>query len=242
MRSSVPVNRIRSRLTYANVMSTIGVFLLIGTGAAFAAKQVLPKKSVGTKQLKSNAVTAAKIKKNAVTRVKIKKDAVDGSKIADGSVTGTEINAASTPFSRIVHEARGSGTVSVPTPGPVVYPLSNPTYTQEPERDDTFAGAVDVRFEPSCTPPRDAVAYLIVDPLAPNEKPDETNISAAGVFRDQTGATPSGRVNLGAYLNGVRFQQSTPSSHTLELIVVGSCDTGSGVVATSGAVDVIGTK
>jgi hypothetical protein len=60
---------IRKRLTYANVMSSIAVFLVLG-GAAFAASQ-LPKNSVGTKQLKKNSVTTAKIKNGAVTGSKV---------------------------------------------------------------------------------------------------------------------------------------------------------------------------
>jgi hypothetical protein len=52
--------RIRSHLTYANVVATLCLFLLVGGGAAFAATQ-LPKSSVGTRQLKKGAVTAAKI-------------------------------------------------------------------------------------------------------------------------------------------------------------------------------------
>ena len=66
----------RKRLTYANVMSSIAVFLILGGATAVAAGQ-LGKNSVGTKQLKQNAVTAAKLKKNAVT----------GAKIADGRST-----------------------------------------------------------------------------------------------------------------------------------------------------------
>lgn len=54
------MNQIRKRLTYANVMSSIAVFLVLG-GAAFAAVK-LPKNSVGTKQLKNNAVNSAKVK------------------------------------------------------------------------------------------------------------------------------------------------------------------------------------
>jgi hypothetical protein len=73
------------RITYANVMSTIAVFLLIAGGTAIAASKVA-KKSVGPGQLKASAVTAAKIKKNAVTGAKIKAGAVSGLKIADGSV------------------------------------------------------------------------------------------------------------------------------------------------------------
>ena len=65
------MKQIRQRLTYANVMSSIAVFLVLGGASALAASQ-LGKNSVGSKQLKKNAVTTAKIKKNAVTGAKIK--------------------------------------------------------------------------------------------------------------------------------------------------------------------------
>lgn len=64
------MQQIRKRLTYANVMSSLALFLVLAGGTAFAASQ-LGKNSVGTKQLKKNAVTAAKIKKGAVTGAKI---------------------------------------------------------------------------------------------------------------------------------------------------------------------------
>ncbi len=72
---------IRSKLTYANVMATIAVFIAIG-GSAYAATQ-LKKNSVGTKQIKNQAVTAAKIKNGAIT----------GAQVKNGSLTGTQINA-----------------------------------------------------------------------------------------------------------------------------------------------------
>jgi len=61
------VNHLRKRLTYANVMSSVAVFLALG-GAAFAAAQ-LPKNSVGTKQLKKNAVNSAKIKDSSLKAI-----------------------------------------------------------------------------------------------------------------------------------------------------------------------------
>jgi hypothetical protein len=79
------VKQIHKRLTYANVMSTIAVFLVLGGASALAASQ-LGKNSVGSKQLKKNAVTAAKIKNNAVTSAKIKNGAVSGAKINVGSL------------------------------------------------------------------------------------------------------------------------------------------------------------
>jgi hypothetical protein len=82
------LKHIRKRLTYANVMSSIAVFLVIGGGAAFAA---LGKNTVGTKQLKKNAVTTAKIKKNAVNAAKIKSGSVNAAKLANGSVLGEKL-------------------------------------------------------------------------------------------------------------------------------------------------------
>jgi hypothetical protein len=50
---------LRSRLTYANVISTLCLFLLLG-GGAYAASS-LPTNSVGPKQLRRRAVTPAKL-------------------------------------------------------------------------------------------------------------------------------------------------------------------------------------
>src|ERR1700742_4018459 len=60
---------LRRRLTYANVMSSIAVFLVVAGGTAFAASQ-LGKESVGTKQLKKEAVSLAKINAAAKTSLK----------------------------------------------------------------------------------------------------------------------------------------------------------------------------
>ncbi len=57
--------RLRSRLTYANVMATIGVFLALGGGAYAAIK--LPRNSVGPRQLQKNSVTGAKVKNGSLT-------------------------------------------------------------------------------------------------------------------------------------------------------------------------------
>jgi hypothetical protein len=54
------MKRLRSKLTYANVISTLCLFLLVGGGTAFAASQ-LGKNSVGSKQIKKEAVTPAKL-------------------------------------------------------------------------------------------------------------------------------------------------------------------------------------
>jgi hypothetical protein len=67
------MQRILGRLTYANVMATIAVFIALG-GAGYAATR-LPKNSVGTKQIKNGAVTGAKISLSTIGTVPSAKSA-----------------------------------------------------------------------------------------------------------------------------------------------------------------------
>jgi hypothetical protein len=60
---------LRGKLTYANVMATIAVFIALG-GSAYAATQ-LKKNSVGAKQLKKNAVSGAKVKDGSLSAADI---------------------------------------------------------------------------------------------------------------------------------------------------------------------------
>lgn len=54
------MHRILDRLTYANVVSSLCLLLLLGGGTAYAASK-LGKETVGTRQLKTEAVTPAKL-------------------------------------------------------------------------------------------------------------------------------------------------------------------------------------
>ncbi len=243
---------IRKRLTYANVVSTLALFLVLAGGAAWAAK--VPKKSVGPRQLKANAVTTAKIranaittrkiKRNAVANAKIKQNAVDSSKIADGSVAYGDLNSSSMPFSRIAFEARGTATVAITEAKPSIYPLANPNYTQEAGRDDSFVGALDVTFEPSCKAPRHVTAFALLDSPDPSELKTLTNVVAAGMAADETGTQPAQRVELGsAPFVGGGFQPTSPTAHRIDIVSVIECEGGGdGAKATFGAVDVIGVK
>jgi hypothetical protein len=58
------MKRFTPRLTYANVIATVALFVALG-GGAYAATQ-LPKNSVGPGQLKKEAVTGAKVKKGSL--------------------------------------------------------------------------------------------------------------------------------------------------------------------------------
>ena len=86
---------LRGKLTYANVISTLCLCLLVGGGTAFAATK-LAKNSVGTKQIKNNAITGAKIKKHAVTASKIAPGAISSVPTATNAVHATSADSAGT--------------------------------------------------------------------------------------------------------------------------------------------------
>ena len=79
------MKQIRRHLTYANVMSSLAVFMILGGATAFAATKI------GANQLKANSVKTGKIVKEAVTEGKIKNGAVTTGKIADLAVTTPKI-------------------------------------------------------------------------------------------------------------------------------------------------------
>jgi hypothetical protein len=250
------VKQIRQRLTYANVVSTLALVLVVGGATALAAK--VPKHSVGPHQLRSNSVTTPKIKANAVTTRKIKKNAVTTVKIKDGAikeeklnadavttakiagkaVTGAKIDAPTTPFGQIVQEVRGTSAKALPNKALTVYPLPGNTYSQEAGRDDTYVGALEVLFPESCSGVRSVRVGLLVDPLDPSA-PTTGEFVAEREFVN-TGTEPlTTRIDIGP---AASFQPQKSTSHSLYLAAVADCETGSGVTATFGGVDVIGTK
>lgn len=96
------MKRIRKRLTYANIMASLAVFLVLGgAGALAASKSAVPKNSVGTKQLRKNAVSAEKIKPEAITKQKLRTGAVTAEKLANNSVTAAKIADGSIEASKI---------------------------------------------------------------------------------------------------------------------------------------------
>lgn len=84
----------KPKLTYANVTSTLALFIALTGATAFAATK-LPDRSVGEFQLRPGAVTASKIRKNAITAPKIKAEAVKQGKIANSSITAAKLTASS---------------------------------------------------------------------------------------------------------------------------------------------------
>lgn len=108
------MKQVRKRLTYANVMSSLAVFLVIGGGVAFAAVN-LPPNSVGTPQIKRNAVKtgkvafeaikAGKLSKNAVPTNRVRDNAIATAKIADLAVTADKLGNESVTSAKLADES-----------------------------------------------------------------------------------------------------------------------------------------
>src|SRR3954451_12433380 len=79
-----PMNRLltraRARLTYANTMSTLAVFIALG-GTTYAAA-TLPRNSVGSAQLRSNSVGSSELRQGAVRSAEIRDRSVSLSDIS----------------------------------------------------------------------------------------------------------------------------------------------------------------
>ena len=78
------MRRLREHLTYANVMSSIAAFMAI-SGVAWAAT-ALPKNSVGSAQIKKNAVISSKIRNGQVQGVDAKANTFTGTQINEGTL------------------------------------------------------------------------------------------------------------------------------------------------------------
>jgi hypothetical protein len=98
--------KLRSRLTYANVMSTIAVFVAVSTGGAYAANTIfsadivdgevktpdLANAAVSGPKLKPSAVTTDRIAGGAVTTDRVKDNNLGGRDVLDNSLKGSDID------------------------------------------------------------------------------------------------------------------------------------------------------
>ncbi|HEX6781351.1 MAG TPA: hypothetical protein VF125_04890 [Solirubrobacterales bacterium] len=210
----------RPKLSYANVIATIALFVALG-GAAVAAG--LPKNSVGTNQLKRGAVSAAKIKRAAVTAGKIAPKAVVAgklganavlpgnlgngiittNKLSDGAVIAAKIKNGVVTTNKLNNGAvttakLGDGSVTLGKLADTVAPLlgtlkSGQTLRGVFDLGDTAAGAGDLT--------RGAVSFqfpLLNTPTVTVLKKGETSANCAGLGGGTTPAATGG--NLCVYV------------------------------------------
>jgi hypothetical protein len=139
--SPLEPNRMQSkhRLSYANVASTLAIFLALGGGAAYAANEIR------SGDIAPGAVRTADIHKRAVASGKLAVGAVRSNQIADGSVGSRQIGAAAVAPSNLEFPvfvaATPSGGSAPVTSGPDPYPIANGTWTQKPGQIQVLFGA-----------------------------------------------------------------------------------------------------
>ena len=127
-------------LTYANVVSTLALFLALSGGVVFAASKI------GTKSIERNAVTTGKIAPRSVTGKRIALNTVRSKLIAPQAVGSEQIASQAVgpdkqkfPVYFVTSPTGGSAPVSG---GPDPYPLEDATWTQDPGQVNVvFGGA-----------------------------------------------------------------------------------------------------
>jgi hypothetical protein len=126
------IERIRARLTYANVMATVAVFIALG-GSAVAGTVVITSNSqvasgtisghhppagahanvisgsINSQDLATGGVDTADLASGAVNGGRLAPNSVDGSKVRNGSLTGIDIDQSTLALKRSGFHFRGEG-------------------------------------------------------------------------------------------------------------------------------------
>ena len=79
------LRKLRSHLSYANVVATLALVLAVGGGTAYAAAKIR------SSDIGYHAVTASKLTFNAVTASKVKNSALSGKDLRDSSIATADV-------------------------------------------------------------------------------------------------------------------------------------------------------
>jgi hypothetical protein len=207
--------RMRPRLTFANVVSTLALFAAIAGGTALA----LPGKGrVQANDLKKNAVKAAAIAKNAVRASEIKSGAVGSSEIADGAVASLDVADQGLGYedlgsNSVIARIRSTGAVQTDDGGeanPVAVPLSGNSWTQAANETDVLFGELTFTEPPVCTNGFVDIQYFLGGEMVLEESySDDPGTTATEPFARQRPFV---------------FEPGTNTPRTLELRVWDDCD------------------
>lgn len=108
-------SRAGSRLTYANVVSTLALVIAVGGSGAVVASVAVPKNSVGSPQIKNGQVKTPDLGKKSVTGPKIRNNAVKGNHVKDGSLGAADLSPGSIGLTRgYVWNGTSSGPLGAP--------------------------------------------------------------------------------------------------------------------------------
>jgi hypothetical protein len=129
----------RPRLSYANVVSTLALFLALGGGVAYAANKIK------SGDIAPGAVRTSDVHKRAIVSGKLALGAVRTNQIADSAVGSKQIGAAAVAPSNlqfpVFYAASPSGGSAPVTGNLAPYPIANSSWTQNPGQIEVVFGA-----------------------------------------------------------------------------------------------------
>jgi hypothetical protein len=145
--------RIRPRLTYANVMSSIAVFVVLGGGAyATIDRKIrtadLQNRAVSTKKVKKQAIRPALIAAEAVRTAKIAEGAVNTSRLSDDAVSTDKLSDGAVSTDKLGEAAVSNSNLANPLYSAVVQANGNLVRTVGASSSQRLAqGLYEVRFD-----------------------------------------------------------------------------------------------
>ncbi len=113
------MKRFRPRLTYANVVATLALFLALTGGAVWAANKI------NGKQIKKNSIPGNRIKQKSLTNNQVKKNTLTNDRIKPGTIQRSALAAGALP-GLIIAETSATNLPGVTTstpPGPTPFGL-----------------------------------------------------------------------------------------------------------------------
>jgi hypothetical protein len=208
------MHRMRTKLTYANVMATVAVFIALG-GASYAAVK-LPRNSVGTKQLKNGAVTGAKIKKGSVTAANIApgvitQPAIDPSKLGTVPSATNAAHASSADTAERANSLQGMTAAQIVAASKLHCPsdttpaggLCVETALRSPE--NFFEAQVTCAEAGRLMPPESVLFAFLAPAILKKETTTEEWAVAAGGLERGEARTLRVRGNIGGFAYAISF-------------------------------------
>jgi hypothetical protein len=211
----------RSRLTYANVASTIALFLALTGGVVYAASKI------GTSDLQRQAVTEKKIAPRAVKNGKLAAGAVKTQQIADAAVGDAQVKDDSIQPSKLTfpvfYVATPTGGSQAVTGGPDPYPLSGGQWTQGKDAVNVVfgSGTATLAYDGSGSGQCQVFFDIRIDGQQTGGGQLQTDSTTPVQVTQQIGAAP-----------GAGPTSPTPRSLTVQVGSNGDCEAGSTIDST----------
>jgi hypothetical protein len=208
------MRRFLPRLTYANVIASLALFIALG-GAAVAAG--LPKGSVGANQLKNGAVSAKAIRAKAVTAGKIAPKAVVAGKLGPNAVLPGNLGAGIIDSSKI---SAGAVTAEKIKNNVVTGPKINNAAVTSQKIAANGVATINIT-EGAVTAPKIGKAAITAEKLAPevlnNVSPLKSGQTQRGIF-DVGGSNTTTPAEAVTERGAISFQQALAASPAVNVI------------------------